>query len=258
MVRGKTIIESIIKKLGKRRDGFREIAIIGLIYGAYRMTSASLGGNDILAFQNAYNILDLETDLGFFVEFDFQSHFLGSSFLIHLVNSIYTFFYYPVLVLFAVWAFNRHREQYYIVRNIFAISAVLAFICFAVYPVAPPRLLPYPGFVDTMAQYGVFNYGSSGVSSMMNPYAAMPSLHFGWALLFGAAIIFIAKPLWAKCLGAIIPIGMFVAIVATGNHFILDAIGGAAIILLSYLTVRVYDALRERVVFRRQAGIISD
>jgi len=244
--------------LTRWRGGLRELAIFGSIYGSYRLASGALPHTDLLAFQNAYNIVNVESNLGLLVEQGFQSFFLGSTFLIQLANIIYTLFYYPALIIFGIWAYNCHREQYFTVRNIFAVSAGLAFLCFALYPVAPPRLLPGLGLVDTMAQYGTLDYGSPGLRSLTNPYAAMPSLHCGWTLLIGIATVHIARAWWLKLLGALVPLGMLVATVATGNHFVLDAIGGALVIGLAYGLVLVFTRLRERVnVFGHLVGVAS-
>src|SRR5271157_459593 len=98
---------------------------------------------------------------------------------------------------------------------------------------APPRLLPNVGFVDTLSKYMSLNT-SSLPSFMVNQYAAMPSLHVGWTLLVGIATIRIAKTWWLKLAGILLPLLMLVPIVATSNHFILDAIVGATVAGLSY------------------------
>jgi len=229
------------------RGGFRELVIIALIYGAYRLASGSIPNREDIAIQNAYRIVDAERFLRIFVENNFQSLFLGNAFLVGLVNLLYTICYYPALFLFGAWAFMRHRKQYYTVRNIFVVSAIIAFVCFALFPAAPPRMLSDLGFVDTMAQNGVkdLDYSSSVARALSNPYASMPSLHFGWTLLIGTATVYIARPRWLKVVGALVPFCMLVAIVATGNHFILDAIAGAVVIGLAYGLVRLYPRLKE-------------
>jgi hypothetical protein len=179
------------------------------------------------------------------VERDFQSLFVNNSLLTLFVNAMYTICYYPALVLFAVWAFRLHRRQYYMVRNVFVVSACIAFLCFALFPTAPPRMLYDLGFIDTMAKQGTGEYSSSAMRDLANPYAAMPSLHFGWTLLIGVATVYIARPRWLKMVGVLVPLFMFVAIVATGNHFILDAMAGAVVVALAYGLVKMYPSLKK-------------
>ena len=230
----------------KISGGFRELVIIGLIYGVYRLASGSIPNTEGNAIHNAYRVADAERFLKIFVEPNFQSLFLGNAFLVGLVNVLYTICYYPALFLFGFWAFIRHREQYYIVRNVFVVSAFIAFLCFTFFPVAPPRMLTDLGFVDTMKQYGSVDYSSSAARALSNPYAAMPSLHFGWTLLIGTATVYIARQWWLKVVGAMVPLSMLVAIVATGNHFILDAIAGAIVMGLAYSLVRLYPSWKYR------------
>jgi len=231
----------------KLRGGFREVVIIALIYGAYRLASGFIPNREDIALGNAYRIVDAERFLRIFVENNFQSLFLGNALLVGLVNLLYTICYYPALFLFGTWAFMRHRKQYYTVRNVFAVSAIIAFVCFALFPAAPPRMLSDLGFVDTMAQNGVkdLDYSSSVARALSNPYASMPSLHFGWTLLIGTATVYIARPWWLKVVGALVPFCMLVAIVATANHFILDAIAGAVVVGLAYSLVRLFYRWKE-------------
>jgi membrane-associated phospholipid phosphatase len=170
---------------------------------------------------------------------------MNNVFLTHLVNTIYTIFYYPALIIFSIWAYRYHRQQYIIVRNVFLVSAAIAFTCFALFPLAPPRMLSELGFIDTMATHGAVHYESSVLSSLANPYAAMPSLHFGWTMLIGMAIIYIARSWWLKAVGIILPLFMLISIVATANHFILDAVGGAVVIGLAYGTVKLLSTWRK-------------
>ena len=104
-------------------------------------------------------------------------------------------------------------------------------LCFL--PGGSARLLSNLGFVDTLAKY--MNIKTSSMPThMVNQYAAMPSLHMAWSLLIGISIICIAKTWWLKAVGVLLPVLMFITIVATANHFILDAIVGAAVAGLSF------------------------
>ena len=228
------------------RGGLREVGLILLVYGAYALTRGSLPDRVVAAVKNAYDIVDLERNLGFFWEYDIQSWFLRSSFWVDLANAIYTYFYYPALIIFAIWVYHRHRKQYSMFRNVFIVSAGIGFLCFAFYPVAPPRMLLSHGFVDTMRQYGAIHYDLPFLRVLANPYAAMPSLHFGWILMVGIGTVFIARALWLKVLGVLVPLSMFIAIIATGNHFILDAIAGIIVIGLAYGLVILFTRLRSK------------
>ena len=226
----KITASSVLKKLRPSWwvGGIFEITLFLVVYTAYSLTQDALPDRKLLAFNNAYNVIDLEKGLNIFRELSIQSWFLRSDFLIQLVNALYTLLFFPVLISFGIWAYKCHRQQYLIARNSLFISAVIAFPCFVFYPMAPPRLLSDLGFVDTLATYMKFDI-SSMPAHLVNQYAAMPSLHMCWTLLVGIAIVRIAKTWRLKMVGILLPVLMFITIVATGNHFILDAVVGAAI-----------------------------
>jgi hypothetical protein len=237
--------------ISRWRGGIREIALVLVLYAAYSFTQGNLAKTQIIAFQNAFNLIDLEKRLHIFWEPGIQTWFLQHFPLIHAANGVYSFLFYPAIIVFAVWAYNRHYPQYQIARNVFMVSAALGLVCFALYPMAPPRMLSNLGFSDTLAQYEVVHYSASIPSVLVNQYAAMPSFHFGWTFLVGAGTFWIAKSFWLKVVGVLIPLLMFISILATGNHFILDAVAGASIICLSYGAVVLVYSESARKVFSR-------
>ncbi len=220
-----------------------EISILVGVYLVYSFSRGSIDAKSAVALENARTLIDIEKTLGIFVEPDIQSLFVGSSFLTHLANVLYTICYYPSVILFALWAYWRHRPQYKFMRTVFVISAAIAFISFALCPMAPPRFFDGNpnhsvlgaedlGFTDTIADH--WHANQSPNQRFYNPFAAMPSLHFGWALMVGIGIWWMTRSRWGRALGVLLPIGMFFGITATANHFILDAAAGAAVIGLSF------------------------
>jgi hypothetical protein len=124
-----------------------------------------------------------------------------------------------------VWLFRRHRPQYTLYRNAILISGALGLALFLTYPVAPPRFLAGEGFID--------NDGNRSVSSQLllphalaNLYAAMPSLHAGWVLIAGVSVALNADRRGWRLVGLLLPVAMFLSIVATANHYVLDGLVG--------------------------------
>ena len=231
-------------------DILMEIGILVLVYLVYCLSRGSLDEKATVAFQHARDLIDLEKTLGIFVELDIKSFFLETSFRIDVANYLYTLCYYPSLVLFGIWAYWRHREKYKFMRTVFIISAALAFVVFALYPCAPPRFfdgnhgVENLGFVDTLFTY--WDVDEGGIQQFYNPYAAMPSLHQGWTLMIAIGIIWMTKSWFGRVLGALLPIAMFVGIISTANHFILDAVGGAIVIGIAFgATILVSKYLRK-------------
>jgi hypothetical protein len=241
-------------------------------------------GTVTVARHHALQIIHLEQRLHLFHELPVQAWFLRHPSLMHWTNRIYSFIHIPGTILFLVWLFfyttTRNRIElpihsrdvgeagpklYAARRRTMAMCNLIAFIVFTLWPCMPPRLLSDPdvpgsvgkearsyGFVDTV-------HGAEGESSVWtqnrfcNQYAAMPSLHFGYALLIGITVMTIPlrpqhrrsrtihisgsvrlrlpspRRLVCLVLGVAYPVVILVAIVATANHFVLDAVAGATV-----------------------------
>ena len=115
---------------------------------------------------------------------------------------------------------------------------LLAFAVFWLYPVAPPRMLK--GFTDVVASTHAFGGWHTGaLASQANQLAAMPSLHIAWAVWCTLALWQISKRPWVRCMAVLYPCVTAVAVLATGNHFLLDIAGGLAAIAIAVVIVRV-------------------
>jgi hypothetical protein len=135
---------------------------------------------------------------------------------------------------FLVWLYRRHRERFAVVRNTLIAATGIALTFYVLFPVAPPRLAQL-GFVDTVTHSAKVNLSSDALGSLYNPFAAVPSLHFGYALLVGVTLVAVARRRWVRVLGALYPGVMLIVIVATGNHFFFDAAAGALTVGAGYL-----------------------
>ena len=162
-------------------------------------------------------------------EVEMQSWILGHYWAIKIMNWVYFWGHMPLVILFAVYLYVRHRHEYYLTRNAFLASGAIAVIIYWLYPVAPPRLIAESGLVDTMAIYDRVSYNAQEASAFVNPYAAVPSLHFGWSLLLAVVVARVGQHPIAWAIGIAWPVAMFFAVVMTGNHFVLDAVAGGIV-----------------------------
>lgn len=208
----------------------RELALVLGVSLAYFLTRGLVRGRETDAFAHARQLLRLETALHLTPERALQQFGLDHSWAMHLANNFYLYAHLPVLIAVAVWLYGWHPWAYPWFRNAFLLSALFGLAIYVLLPMAPPRFMP--GFVDTMALYG-FDVDGSAAGLLYNPYAAMPSLHVGWSLLAGIAMIAAARNRWLKTLGAALPVGMTLAVIVTGNHYLLDAVAGAAVVLVA-------------------------
>ena len=222
----------------------RELAIVAGAYWVYMITRAvafdDLGAT---AMSNAGTIISLEQSLGFFWEPEWQAWAISSAkALVIFFNWAYIVTFWPILLTTSVilYVANRNRYKYY--RNVVLISFILALLGFMLFPLAPPRMMA-EHFVDTIKAFGPAFYASREFGSFYNPYAAMPSLHFSWTVLF--SVLFLRTPnKWLKIFGVIYPAMTLLAITVTANHYIMDAVGGALLIFAAFTTMEI--------VFRRR------
>lgn len=176
-------------------------------------------------------IIALERTLGIFREPKLQGWITSRDILVDLANWVYIWGHWPFITAVTVWLCVRHGEAYFVYRNALLISGAIGLVVFSLYPVAPPRFLSEYGFVDTITLQSRA-YRVLQPPAFTNPYAAMPSLHFGWDLLFSLAIIQYSRFLLFRVVGVLMPLAMFLSIILTANHFILDGVAGALVAMV--------------------------
>jgi membrane-associated phospholipid phosphatase len=212
------------------------------------------------AVHHARQIASFEAAHGFFVEPAWQTFFrhirsllgipLNWADVVQFANSVYGFCHIFVTLLVAVWIFARHRDRFPFVRNVMLITNALAFVAYEVYPVAPPRLTSglifnhhVFRFQDTM-QHVIGSGKLNGVPIGYNAYSAMPSVHAAWALVIGLSVIWLARNPLLRIFGALYPGVMVFTIVVTGNHYLMDAIGGALAVMVAVLIALGIERIR--------------
>ena len=213
---------------------------IGILVGGYfvYMYTRALVFSDFqgTALANARRVIEFEKSWGFFWEPVWQSWAIASAkSLVIFFNWAYIITFWPIILTAAVILYFTNRDRYKYYRNIVLVSFLLALLGFMLFPLAPPRMIA-EHFVDTIKAFGPSGYASREFANYYNAYAAMPSLHFGWTVMFGI-IFFRSNNKWLKVFGAFYPAFTLFAITITGNHYIMDAVGGGLLILASFLTV---------------------
>jgi hypothetical protein len=185
---------------------------------------------------NAQALVDLEKRLGMYVEPALQELVTGSDALMTAMNWVYIWGHWPVIAAVLLWLFVRHPEGYRQVRTTMALSGGVGLFVFASYPVAPPRLAPL-GLVDTVTEFSEA-YRVLQPPAFVNQYAAMPSLHVGWDLLMGFALVTWSGHRVLRLFGMVLPAFMVAAVVLTANHYLVDAAAGALLVLACLALVR--------------------
>jgi hypothetical protein len=207
----------------------REMALVIFAYFTYFAVRGVTVGSEERAVENAGDVIALERALGIFHEPAMQRAILDDRWFVDLMNWMYVWGHWPLIILVAVWLYLNWRASYRLYRNAFLISGAIGLVIFALFPVAPPRLADVD-IVDTVTLHSN-SYRVLQPPGLVNQYAAVPSLHFGWNLLIGIIFITHARSWAARAMGIMIPAVMFLAIVLTANHYIIDAAAGGAVAL---------------------------
>ncbi|MEU8223677.1 phosphatase PAP2 family protein [Kribbella sp. NPDC048915] len=217
----------------------REVVLITAAIVLYFGVRGLMTSRVDVAFRNAGYVIDLERAFGVFVEPELQRAVIGHGWLVELLGYIYIYGHWPVLLSTLLWLLVWHREAYRLFRNAMLISGGVGLVIFASFPVAPPRFLTECGFADTVTER-TSAYRVLQPPAFVNQYAAVPSLHFGWNLLMGIALVLLGGHWIIRLFGWVMPILMFAAIVLTANHFVFDGVAGGALALLGlYAATRI-------------------
>ncbi|MBV8961381.1 MAG: phosphatase PAP2 family protein [Actinobacteria bacterium] len=172
-----------------------------------------------------------------------QHALLPHHWFVQFTNMYYGWLHFPSLVIFLFWVYFRHREHYASVRN--AIVAITgACLLIQLIPVAPPRLVPGLGVLDTPAMYGQSVYGPIG-KGVADQLSAMPSVHVGWAVLIAVVVWRLSRSRW-RWIGAVHAAATFTFVATTGNHYWLDGIVSIAILAVIFEVQRRMHELRHR------------
>lgn len=217
-----------------------EAVILVFAYLAYEAVRRLVAPNSHEAFGHAFNIIQFEQQLGIFFEPALQSYIVDHHWLVTLFNWVYVWGYLPVISASALYLYIAHHSFYTRYRNAFLLSGAVGLIIFATLPVAPPRMLPEFGFVDTVHLNSAV-YQSFEGSELINEFAAVPSFHFGWILLVGMAVYQTTRNFALRAFAITMPILMLLAIIFTANHYVIDAVIGGAVVLLALGAVRYFE-----------------
>jgi len=215
-----------------RPNLLRESALLLSLFLVYRFGRALISGQVQSAMENAAGVWQLERLLGMPNELHLQQWALRWPDLVEAANWYYVGVHFPVTGLFLAWGWwRRHPEDYRWARRLIITLTALAFVIHTVMPLAPPRMMDRLGFVDTMAIIGPSAYDGSA-ATIANQFAAMPSLHVGWALLVSVVVIRTARSRW-RWLTIAHPAITTLVVVVTANHYWLDALVAGVLLLIT-------------------------
>lgn len=209
------------------RAAGKELILVLSLYAVWRYVRAMTVRTVTGAIEHAQTVWEVQRALSLPSEATLQQWFLQHPLWIQAANGYYALVHVPATIAVLVWLYLRNRGVYRRVRTVLALSTAAALVLHIV-PVAPPRMLPQLGFVDTALQYNQSVYGADG-SGLSDVYGALPSIHVTWALLVALGTWFAARGRW-RWVGPVHLVLTVVAVTVTANHWWMDGIVAAAIV----------------------------
>lgn len=226
-------------------DLLRQLALFLFAYQGYQMVRGLADGKADVALANGERVIELERSLGTFFEPGFQQALLEVTWLIDAANFMYLNAQFVITTGFLVWLYLFRNEHFYFVRNMFLVAMGLALVGYALFPTAPPRFFGEEGFTDTVAALTNVDQDTGAVSLLVNPYAAVPSMHVAFALMISVPGMVLSRAPAARAFWSAYPLLVLFVIVLTANHYWFDAAAGAAVACLSALAAdRLLSRLR--------------
>ncbi len=229
----------------------REVLLLLSTYFFYSVSKNLIDSTPILkAFGNAWALVEFEKTLGIAHESTIQIWAsLHSIVFLNFLGYFYAIALWIALLGSAAYLFARNRRLYWPMRNMYLVTMVTAVIIFAVYPLAPPRLLPGYGMMDVASVLGVLPKEGSRSFFGYNEFAAMPSLHIAWSCLIALAWFKLGGT-WGKVLVSIYLVLMTIAVVATANHYILDVVAGVLLLVFAMWVVGLPASVKKMLEYR--------
>jgi hypothetical protein len=172
-----------------------------------------------------------------------QNLIIGHPTIVRAANYYYDTMHLTMMVIFLIWLWLRHRDRYPFFRNMIVVFTGLSLLVQMI-AVAPPRLIGGTGLVDTAALYGQSVYAVIG-SNIADQYAAMPSIHVGWAVLISYAVVTVSPSRW-RWLAVLHGFVTIFVVVATANHYWLDGIAACALLVLAWFAAVAVERVRGR------------
>ncbi|GGV68538.1 phosphatase PAP2 family protein [Streptomyces griseoloalbus] len=218
-----------------------EILLIAVSYWTYSLVRNAVPEQRTEALRNADWIWRLEHQLGTAFE-ESVNHAVNSvTWLVVGMNYYYATLHFVVTLGVLVWLYRSHPGRYAATRLVLFTTTGIALVGYYLYPLAPPRLMNGQDFIDTVLVHETWGSMASGdLKNMSNQYAAMPSMHIGWSVWCGLTLFALATVPWVRVLGMVYPVATLVVIVATANHFWLDAVGGVLCLAFGYGVARLW------------------
>jgi len=226
------------------RDFLLQLALFTIVDVLYELTRGLSEGSVATAFGHARRVVSWEQSLGIFNELDVQQWALQRHWALDIADFTYFHMHFVVTTVFMFWLYLRRNRHYYFIRNAVFVADAIALVGFTLFPTAPPRMLTDLGFTDTLDRYAAVSNYSGPIADLANPFAAVPSIHTCYSLIIGLSCFFLVRRRPLRFTWLFYPCLIVFSIIATANHFWLDAILGGLLAAVALSTAWLIERYR--------------
>lgn len=213
--------------------GLREVAVLVVLWIAYTVVRATAGTDVGRAHESARTILGIERALHIDLELAVNQWALGARGVQVAASFLYASCHLVVTGAVLLWLYHRRPDVYRPLRTALVAATAVALACYLTLPTAPPRFVH--GYVDVLQRTADVGWwpGTAGSGSVpTNELAAFPSMHAGWALWVGLALVIGTRSVLPKVVGLTYALTVAAVVVLTANHWVLDVVAGWAVVLV--------------------------
>jgi hypothetical protein len=235
-------ISALPGRLAERHSLRVEAVLVVMLYVVSEATRGLVAGSADAAMQHARTVVSIERSLHLFVESHVQSGVGAIPGLLGVLGILYLSLHLVATGGYLLWLHRRRPDAFPVVRTTLMVASAVALVGYLVFPTAPPRLADL-GIADTISS-GHVNLNKGLVSALYNPFAAVPSMHIGFAVVVGASLVRDGGRRALRALGMLYPLLVLLIIVATGNHFFFDAAAGALVAAFAIVAARSLTSAR--------------
>jgi hypothetical protein len=208
-------------------DLARQIVLFCGAYWLYRLVRGVTDSRAAEAFDHAHRIVSLERSLGLFFEPSVNAWSEGQKWVIDFTSWMYVNSHFVITTVALAFIYLRRNPSFYFIRNMFMVAMLLALVGYAVFPTAPPRLIPELGFTDSVADFTGVHVDESGGNTLFNAFAAVPSMHVAFSLMLAIPMARMTRYKVVKVLWSLYPPLITFVVISTANHWWFDAFTGA-------------------------------
>lgn len=227
-----------------------EIGVVCALFALWQVANGLTSTQSVSGFGRGWDLWRFERWLHLPSERSVQDLIIHHPSIVRAANYYYDTMHLTLMAVFLVWLWLRHRDRYPFVRNTVAVFTLISLLIQMV-SVAPPRLIPQTDMVDTAMVYGqsVYQY----FSNIADQYAAMPSIHVGWAVLISIAIVVCSPSRW-RWLGLLHGLITIFVVVATANHYWMDGIVAVVLLVPAYYAAKAIQLVAARIELRQEVA----